>query len=196
MRVQPRGYSLVEILTVVAIVGMFAVAATPAFYSLRQRMGVRIAAAETRSIMARTRSLAIARNRHVALKFMQSSNTWQYAIYEDGNGNGVRNAEIASGVDPLVEPYRAFLQGTSMTRVGLPLRAIPDPAGSGSVSPSASAVRFGTSTLCSFTALGTATAGTIFLTDGGSEAAAALVVYGPTARLRAMVLDGGKWKRL
>src|SRR5688500_1034461 len=176
MRHRSSGYSMVEILTVVAIIAIFAMVATPAFYSMRQRTGVRIAAAEVRSVMARTRSLAVSRNRHVALKFQQTGNTWQYAVYEDGNGNGVRNADIVSGIDPLIQPYRVFLQGLSITRVGLPARAIPDPSGSGAVAPSASAVRFGTSTLCSFTALVTATDGTIFLTDGGGEGAAALIV--------------------
>jgi prepilin-type N-terminal cleavage/methylation domain-containing protein len=195
MRHSSRGYSLPEILTVIAIIGICVMAVTPAFFSMRQRMGVRIAAAQMRAIFARVRITAIARHRHVAVKFLRIGNAWQYAVFEDGNGNGVRNAEITSGVDRLLEPYRIVLNGDRVSQIGLPLRAIPDPSGSGSVSPTASAVRFNNSTLCSFTPLGTATSGSIFLTDG-REGAAALIVNGPSARIRVVVLEGTKWKRL
>ena len=195
MNQSSRGYSLPEILTVIAIIGVCAMVVTPAFFSMRQRMGVRIAAAEMRSIFAKTRILAIARHRHVAVKFLRIGDLWQYAIFEDGNGNGVRNVEITSGVDRLLQPYRIVLQGDGVSRIGLPLRAIPNPSGSGSVSPTGSPIRFNNSTLCSFTPLGTATSGSIFLTDG-RDGAAALIVNGPSARIRVVVLQGRKWIRL
>ena len=190
-----RGYSLIEILTVVMIIGVVAVVVTPSFFMMRQRMGVRLAAAEMRSIFANTRMLAIARHKHVAVKFRRTATTWEYAVFEDGNGNGVRNADIAARTDRQIQPYRVVLQGNRLSRIGLPLRAIPDPSGSGSVSPTASAVRFNSSTLCAFTPLGSATSGSIFLTDG-KESAAALIVNGPSARIRVVVLEGTRWKRL
>lgn len=195
MRHSSRGYSLPEILTVIAIIGVCAMVVVPAFFTMRQRIGVRIAAAEMRSIFAKARIMAIARHKHVAVKFLRIGGTWHYALFEDGNGNGIRNVEITSGVDRLVEPYRVVLQGNRISRIGLPLRAIPDPSGSGSVSPTASAVRFNTSTLCAFTPLGTATSGSIFLTDA-RHGAAALIVNGPSARIRVVVLEGTKWRRL
>jgi Tfp pilus assembly protein PilE len=190
-----RGHSLLEILTVVGIIGVCAIVAMPSFFSMRQRMGVRIAAAEMRAIFANTRMLAIARHKHVGVKFRRTGDGWQYAVFEDGNGNGVRNADITAGTDRQIQPYRVVLQGNRVSQIGLPLRAIPDPSGAGSVSPAASAVRFNSSTLCAFTPLGTATSGSIFLTDG-KEGAAALIVNGPSARIRVVVLEGTRWKRL
>ena len=127
MNHSPRGYSLLEILTVVGVIGICAIVALPSFFSMRQRMGVRVAAAEMRGIFANTRMLAIARHKHVGVKFRRTGDAWQYAVFEDGNGNGVRNADITAGIDRQVQPYRVVLQGNRFSQIGLPLRAIPDP---------------------------------------------------------------------
>ena len=47
----------------------------------------------------RARAYAISRGRHVGLKFRRNGDRYEWALYGDGNGNGVRTAEIASGVD-------------------------------------------------------------------------------------------------
>ena len=51
---------------------------------------------------ARTRS---PRNRNVGLKFRKNGDRYEWALYADGNGNGVRSAEIASGVDESLGVY-------------------------------------------------------------------------------------------
>jgi prepilin-type N-terminal cleavage/methylation domain-containing protein len=188
-----RGYSLAECMVVVAIIGLMAAVAIPPFAEYRRRRGLRSAASQMRVIFALARSQAIARGHNVAVKFRQIGGRWHYALFEDGNSNGVSNADIVRGTDPLVQPYQVVLQGAAVSRIGLPLRAIKDPTGSGSIPPSASPVRFNRSTLCSFSPLGESTSGSIFLTDGVGTAAV-VIVYGPTARLRLMVYDEGRWK--
>ena len=45
---------------------------------------------------------AIQRSRHVALRFSTADARFAFAVYEDGNGNGVLSADIQRGVDRVI----------------------------------------------------------------------------------------------
>ncbi|MDP9192838.1 MAG: GspH/FimT family protein [Acidobacteriota bacterium] len=189
-----RGYSLPELLAVMVVVGVMIMVAVPAVVSMRERAAIGAAAGEIRALFALARSQAIARGRNVGIKFLRVGDEWQYAFYEDGNENGVRNAEIVNGTDPLLKPYQTILRGVNAGRIGLPAVAVPNPTGSGVIKPNGSPIRFNQSTICSFTPLGSATSGSVFLT-GGTDTVAALIVFGPTARIRLVRLQGGRWMK-
>lgn len=189
-----RGYSLFELMAVMAIIAIMALVTAPSLMAVRNRAAMESAANDVRAVFAFGRSQAIARGRNVGIKFLRFGEQWQYAFYEDGNGNGIRNADIANGTDPLLRPYQSVLRGTGSGRIGLPKIAVPDPTGSGLIAPSASPIRFNSSTICSFSPIGSATSGSIFLTDG-SGAAGVIVVNGPTARVRLMMFRGGQWRK-
>jgi len=93
------GFTLLEILIVLAIIGVIAICAAPAFGTYRRNASMRAEAAELRGIFRAVRSRAITRATHAGVKFTRAGNTWVYSLYDDGNGNGIRSAEIASGVD-------------------------------------------------------------------------------------------------
>jgi Tfp pilus assembly protein FimT len=189
-----RGYSLGELLLIMAIISMMLMVFIPSATAMRERAAIGSAAGEIRGLFALARSQAIARGCTVGVKFLVIGGAWQYAFYIDGNGNGVRNAEIVNGVDRLIRPYERVLRGTGAGWIGLPNISVPDPTDSGSIKPGASPIRFGTSTICSFTPIGSASSGSIFLT-GGSNTVSVLIVYGPTARIRSMRLIAGKWQK-
>ena len=188
-----RGYSLVELLVIMAIIAIMVLVCIPSAMAMRERAAMSAATGDIRGVFALARAQAIARGRNVAVKFMIIDGKWQYAFYVDGNDNGVRNAEIVKGIDPLIKPYETVLRGTSAGWIGMPKITVPNPTASGVIKPNASPIRFGTSTICSFSAIGSATSGSMFLT-GGSDTAVVLIVYGPTARIRMMRLIGGKWR--
>jgi len=194
MKHSQRGYSLAEVLVSMAIIASMVLISIPSVLAMRERAAIRGAAAEIRGLFSLARSQAIARRRNVGIKFLRIGDQWQYAFYEDGNANGVRNAEIVNGTDPLLKPYESVLPGVNAGRIGLPEIAVPDPTGSGVIRPDASPIRFNRSTICSFSPLGSATPGSVFLT-GGSDTAAVLVVYGATARVRLMYFRGGRWQK-
>lgn len=184
--VKGRGYSLVELLVAMAAMGLILTVTLPSLGEINRRRELRAATSELRSIFREVRSRAIASGHNVAVKFSLADDEWQYAVFEDGDGDGVRNDDIVSGADPLVVPFRRVFGTQGHVRIGLPPVAVRDPD-RGVVRPDESPVRFNRSTLCSFSPLGGGTSGSIYLTEG--TRAAVIRMYGPTARLRLVLLD-------
>ncbi|MEO8216504.1 MAG: prepilin-type N-terminal cleavage/methylation domain-containing protein [Acidobacteriota bacterium] len=190
MRNRQAGYSLVEILSVVAIIGTLSVIAMPAFFNLRKQQAVNAATSEIRGILHRVRSRAIARGSNSAVKFVVLGGTWHYAIYDDGDGDGVRNADITSGVDRLVAPPQPVLHAIGFARIGIPVRGVKDVDSATILHSTDSPVRFGVSTLCSFSSMGSGTPGSVFLTDG-DERGTIVRVFGASGRIRVMRFNRG-----
>lgn len=194
MRSAQRGYSLVELLTALAILGCIALVSIPAFASMRRRSAVRLASYELRSIFHQTRSRAIARNANAGVRFSLLSGKWHFAVYDDGDGDGVLTEDINRGTDRLAVPPRVVLRETTLATIGVLAQMITDPDGD-RLFPTSSPVVFGTSKICSFSPLGESTSGTIYLTDRGSELYA-VRVYGATAKMRLLRYNAGsrKWE--
>ncbi len=189
-----RGFTVAEVLVVVAIIGMTAGIATPAFITINRRGATRAASSEIRSIFHFARSRAIARARHVGVKFTKSEGEWFYAVYDDGDADGVRNDDIKSGIDPrLTEPKRVLSHARNAA-IALPPLKIADPDGD-ALTPSSSPVQFNASTLCSFSPLGEATSGTIYVSDRVGDVYA-VRVYGASGKIRLLRYNPGskKWE--
>ena len=186
-RTTRRGFTLMELLTVIAIIGLIVAVAVPSWLSLRRRMAVRSAAAEIRSLFQLTRSRAVARSRHAAVRFTMSGGEWRYATYDDGDGDGVRSDDIRTGIDPLVTPPRHFLHQPALVSVGLLPKVIRDPDGD-RLRPTDSPVQFNRTAMCSFSPLGSSTPGTIYVTDDAGSLYA-VRVYGTTAKVRLLRYD-------
>jgi Tfp pilus assembly protein FimT len=124
------------------------------------------------SRMALARAYAIGRSTNVALRFDADSTGVRFAMFMDGNGNGVRTADIAANVDPAVEPPVSLAEqfpGVTIAAAG----------------EAGAPVLAGASRLVSFSPDGTATAGTIYVAsrDGTRWA---VRVLGTTARTRVL----------
>lgn len=179
-RALPAGASMVEVTIALALVATTAAMSAPLFASSvdanRARAAAQYLAAECRS----ARIQAIARSATSALVFDQVAGKWQIQRCLDGNGNGVRRADITRGRDSCAPPVEL---GRLFSGVAIAIDAsLPDPDG-GPGSPDA--VRFGSSDLASFTSAGTATAGTVYIRSAGG-AQFAVRVAGVTARTRVL----------
>jgi hypothetical protein len=127
--------------------------------------------------MATARTQAIMRSATVALRFIRRADGVSYRMFADGNRDGVRAADIAVSID-----YP--LGGSTRLADMFPRVDIAVTSEAGSTDP----VRVGTSDLLSFTAIGTATPGSIYV-RGRDGLQLAIRIFGPTGRTRIQRFD-------
>lgn len=191
MKRSERGFQLVELLVVLALFLIMAGLTVPSFLRISGQWRMRLAAEEVVGAMRLARAFAVRRCANVALKFQpRPDGHATYALYRDSDGDGVLNRDIDLGVDPMIAPpQRLELLGTQV-RFGFPPgRLARDPASPGNwVRNGDDPIRFNNSNLASFGPLGTATPGTVFLTDGLSGLAAVRVT-GRTGKVKVVVYD-------
>ena len=189
------GFGLVEALVVAAVVGMAAAIAFPAAAALRNAgratAGARVLAGEMQALRWRS----VAQRRAHGLVFARDAQGWIWRVAADGNGNGIRTSEVARGVDPVLSGPHRLEHLVEGARLGAPPGGPhPEvPPRTGAVDP-ADPVAFGSSNVVAFGPLGSASSGTVYLTDGRT-ALQAVVLFGPTSRVRVWSYDTriGRW---
>ena len=130
------------------------------------------------------RTQAVARGAAVGLRFTENAQGFSFAAFQDGNGNGIRTADIEAGVDRQVEPSTSLFEQFPGVDIGLSAN-----------SPATSALQLGQTSLLTFTPLGTATSGTVYVRDqSGSQWA--VRILGATGRTRVLRYDpqAGDWR--
>jgi hypothetical protein len=147
-------------------------------------------------VLRLTRSYAIRHSANVAVKFRTGRDgTVTFTLYRDGDGDGVLTRDINAGIDPQVKPPRRLAHLGRGFGFGFP----PGPPPMDPSSPRRpltrldDPIRFNQSDLASFDPLGTATPGSLYLTDRRSLLAAVRVTsrrgrvrvirYDPRARV-------------
>ncbi len=165
------GYTLIEILFVTALITVLSAIAVPQSLAMVDRARASAAARYLASRMAMARSHAVMRSATVALRFDEDRTGITFRMFVDGNRNGVRAKDIAAGVDqPLDAPARLsdLFSGVAIAVSG---EAGSDP------------LRIGSSNILSFTPLGTATSGSVYV-RGRDGSQFAIRILGATGRVR------------
>src|ERR1051325_11105718 len=96
------GYSLLELMMVVTLGVTVGGAAVPEFLIALDDMRASGAMYHVSGRLQRARMEAITRSAMVGMKFTQTATGYSYAVYRDGNRNGVLSRDIQSGIDPLI----------------------------------------------------------------------------------------------
>lgn len=173
------GYSLLEAMLTLAILLTLAGMATPAFLNARDDARARSAADHVASLLHLARAEALKRHVNVALRFEPDAADFRYAMYVDGNGNGVRTADIDGGVDGVIRPSERIGQQCPGVRFALDEQASAIDEDGTTTDP----VHVGRSRMVSFSPLGASTSGTVYLLGRGRRQFAVRVL-GPTGRIR------------
>jgi hypothetical protein len=190
-----NGFSLVDVIFTLGLAATLGgVAAAPLLNALeefRTLGAVRHVAAR----LQRARMEAIVRSADVAIRFAVSGAVYTYALYVDGNGDGVLARDIQAGVDVRL----GSLERLSDEFAGVDFGALPglpsvDPGGT---PPGSDPVRLGASDSATFTAAGTASSGSLYLL-GPHRRQFVIRIYGDTGRTRVLRFDSStrSWRPL
>jgi type II secretory pathway pseudopilin PulG len=188
------GYSLIELVFVMGLAATLSAIAVPQSLSALDDTRAAGAARYIAARLQRARTEAIARSTTVGVKFTLAGSHYSYAMYADGNGNGIRTADIATGVDgQLLAAERLVDQFTSVDFGTLPGLPAVD---AGGAPPGSDPVHLGASNIASFTPQATATAGSIYIR--GARAQYVVRIYNDTARTRILKFDAvtNRWRPL
>ena len=146
------------------------------------------AARHVASLVHATRAEALKRGVHVALVFQSSSGGYRFAMFADGNYDGVRTADVAAGADRQVSAWVRIGDQFPGTAFGIiPGVADPDSGTTLSGSP----LKIGGSSMLSFGPAGGATSGTVYLRGPASQQYAVRLL-GATGRCRLLRFDFGE----
>lgn len=198
-RCRAEGFTLVGVLVAIAVMAIVASLGLPELFRATAQARLDLGAAEIASTLRLTRIYALRHGANVAVKFrVAGDGTVFYAIFRDGDGDGVRTQDLDKGVDPQVEPWRRLTHLGRSAGFGFPPGPLPpDPTSGRPIGGSRTdPIRFNNSDLASFSASGGSTPGSVYLTDGG-RGFAVVRVTSVSGRVRTMRWDqrAGRWRQ-
>ncbi len=173
-----RAFTFIEMVVVLGLISLGTGFLWPKISDLMSATELRLATGEVAAAFYEAKIYSQRQRANVAVVFRVddsvgtlTSGTVSWLLYRDGDEDGVRKQDILSGIDPLVRGGRrlehfgsrirfGFPPGMTPTEIGDPGRRIPrldEP------------IRFGNSGMASFSALGTSSPGTAYVTDGRNQ---------------------------
>jgi hypothetical protein len=167
---------------VVVVIGTGSVPSTLSHRDSFQTAG---AARHVAALVHATRAEALKRGVYVALTFKSSGDEFRFAMFADGNYDGVRSADIAAGIDRQVSAWVRIGDAFPRTAFGI-VPGVPDPDSGSSLA--GSPLKLGGSNMLSFAPAGGATSGTVYV-RGPAEQQYAVRLLGATGRCRLLRFD-------
>jgi hypothetical protein len=135
----------------------------------------------------RARLEALKRSAVVAVRLQELDGRTSVQLFADGNGNGVLQRDIDRHFDPALTMAEWLDEHASGVSLQIN-QTIADVGGGGELAPGDDPVRMGNSSLVSFSPLGSATSGTLYVAARRGPQMA-IRVYGATGRVRVLTFD-------
>ena len=182
-----RGAALIDMIVVVALIFILAAIAVPVVGGTLERERTIIGAQYLAGELQRARLESLKRAQAVAVRLEIVGGRTQFRLYADANGNGVLQKDIDKGTDPPLTP----LQWLDDQARDISLRVnqtVTDVAGTASIAPGDDPLRIGSSALLTFSPVGSATSGTLYVA-GHRGPQMAIRVFGATGRVRVLMFD-------
>ena len=187
------GFTLVEAGVVLVLLGVAAALALPSMRSGLDGLRAVGAARHLAALIQSTRVRAVTQSVHVGLRFEHDGERYRYAMYADGDGDGLRARDIRSGMDARLADFERIGDRFPGVAIGIAAR-LPGIAGREALAAGSDPIRFGASDGLTFSPMGTATSGTLYL-HHRSGRQLAVRVLGATGRVRILEFneDTASW---
>jgi prepilin-type N-terminal cleavage/methylation domain-containing protein len=180
------GFTLVELLLALSVIVILTGMAVPMTSAALDELNTAAAARYVAAVVLNGRMDSLKRARSIGLRFEASGADYTFGSFADGNGNGVRTADIRGGVDTPLGGTQRLSDNFRGVRFGLR----PDvPDADGVRGGSTDGVRIGTARILTTSPDGTATSGTLYVQ--GRRAQYAVRILGATARTRVLKFESG-----
>jgi type II secretory pathway pseudopilin PulG len=175
------GSTLTELMIMTGLIAVLHAIGIPFLLATLDESRAVAAARYMSTRLYRTRTEALSRSSNVGLRFVQTRDGYAYAVHTDGNGNGLRTQDIQRGIDREISPAERLRDHFSGVDFGVaPDIPSVEPGGN---PPGGDPIRVGASNIVSFSALGTATPGSLYIRSPRG-AQYALRILGETGRTR------------
>lgn len=187
MATDDRGVALVDVVVALALSLTMATMAVPVVGGTLDREHTVIGAQRLAGQLQRARMESLKRSAAVAVRLELIGERASMRLYVDGNGNGVLQRDIDRGVDPPLAPLEwvdAHARDVSF-RVNQP---VTNAAGAGSIDAGSDPLRIGNTALVTFSPLGSASSGTLYVAAHRGPQMA-IRVYGASGRVRVLMFD-------
>ncbi len=184
---EARGAALIDMIVAVALCFILAAIAVPVVGGTLDRERTIVGARYLAGQLQRARLESLKRAQSVAVRIEVVGDRAQFRLYADANGNGVLQKDIDKGTDPPLTP----LQWLDDQARDVSLRinqAVTDVSGTAAIAPGGDPLRIGSSALLSFSPLGSATSGTLYVAANRGPQMA-IRVFGATGRVRVLMFD-------
>ena len=183
----PRGAALIDIIAATAVVVIVTAIAVPVVGGAMERERTTVGTQFLAGQLQRARLAALSRAVPVAVRIEIVDDRTSLRLFMDGNGNGVLQKDIDKGLDPPLSPLHWVDEQARDVSLRIN-QAILDAGGSGTLEAGDDPLRIGNSSLLTFSPLGTATSGTLYVAaQRGPQMA--IRVFGATGRVRVLMFD-------
>lgn len=182
-----RGAALIDIVVASALCVILGAVAVPVVGGTLERERTIIGVQYLAGQLQRARLESLKRAQAVAVRIELVGERTQLRLFVDGNGNGVLQKDIDKGTDsPLTLAEWLDDQARDISlRVN---QTIKDVAGTATLNPGDDPLRIGNTSLLTFSPIGSATSGTLYVAARRGPQMA-IRIFGATGRVRVLVFD-------
>lgn len=174
-----------EVTFVVGLISTAAALALPQLAGSLEDVRTRAAVRYLTARLQKVRTEAAMRSANVGIRFNAVDGGFTFGTFADGNGDGLRASDIATGIDSRLTPDERLSDHFAGVDFGA-LAGLPA-VDSSSAPPGHDPIRTGPSDLVVFTALGTATSGSLYVRSASRQYVVRLL--GETGRTRILTFN-------
>ena len=182
-----NGAALIDIVVATSLIVVMAAIAVPVLGGTIERERTVVGAQYLAGQLLRARLESLKRARSVAVRLEVLGDRTKLRLFADGNGNGVLQRDIDRGIDRPLTPA-GWLDDQAR---GISLRvnqAVTDVSSGAALAPGDDPLRIGNTALLTFSPLGSATSGTLYIAAPRGPQIA-IRVFGSTGRVRVLTFD-------